>query len=408
MKILTVTPYYWPAFTHGGPTFSLYHLNKALARKGLDITVYTTDLDLNDRVPVNKEINTEGVKITYFSFTNLFKFIAHSGWQFSLPLTRALKKNLNNFDLIYISTVWNYSTAAAAYYSRLYRKPYCIAPRGMLYPDLFYKKIWKKGIYYWLILGKAMKNTAAIHYTTEDESQKTHSFFSLKNRSMIIPNGIDLSEFSCLSDRGKLSARYLHLKDKKVILFLGRINWKKGLDILVDAFARLARDSDDVHLLIAGGDEERYSRRVKRWIRKHGMNYADYALNHKDSEEKARVTFTGMLIGEEKLEAFRGSDIFVLPSYSENFALSVVEAMASRLPVVISNKVGLYNEIKRNNAGIIVETNAESLYQGIKLLLDNSDLKEEIAINGRKLAEEQYGIDKVADQMIEAFTQIIK
>ena len=114
-----------------------------------------------------------------------------------------------------------------------------------------------------------------------------------------------------------------------------------------------------------------------------------------------------MLTGREKLEVLAGSDIFVLPSYSENFGMAVVEAMACGLPVVISNKVGIYREVEENKAGIVVDPNAESLYKGIKLLLENPELKKEIAVNGRKLVEEYYDIDKVAERMIEAYEEIL-
>jgi len=407
MKLLTIIPNYWPAFLHGGPVISVHYLNRALVRKGIDVTVYTTNVDLAKKVPPNEEVNIDGVKVTYFRFSNLFEFIAPFGWQFSWRMTRALKERLKAFDLIYIVTIWSYPTIVAAYYSRLYRKPYVLAPRGMLYPETFFKKAWKKWPYYHLVVKKDLESASAIHYTTEDEAEKTQSFLGLNNHTIIVPNGIELSEFSDLPDREQLKVRYPYLKDKKTILFLGRVNWKKGLDILVKAYAMLTKDRKDLHLLIAGPDEKGYSEKVKRWIRKYKMSYIDFRLRGKDRKEDAQVTFTGMLTGKEKIEAYAASDVFVLPSYSENFGMTVVEAMACGLPVVISNKVGIYKEIERNKAGIVIDMNAQNLYQGIKLILENPNLREEIAINGRKLVEEYYDIDKVADKMIAAYQEIL-
>jgi len=393
MKLLIVTPYYWPAYLRGGPVISLHCLNRALASKGVDVTVYTTNVDLNNKVPVNKEADICGVKITYFAFTGLFDFIAGLGWQFSWQLTRALKQNIRSFDLIYIVTVWSYPAAIAAYYCKKYRKPYILTPRGMLYPDTFFKKVWKKRLYYRLILKQYIKGASAIHYTSEDEAEKTHPFLGLSNPKVVIPNGLELSEFRDLPDREKLKIRYPQLKDKKIILFLGRLNWKKGLDVLVKAYKMLTKDKADVHLLIVGGDEKGYGRKVKRWVNECGINY--------------QVTFTGLLTGKDKLAAYTGSDIFVLPSYSENFAMAVAEAMACGLPVVISNKVGIYREIERNNAGIIINTRPEDLYRAMKSLLENPALRKELALNGRKLAEECYDINKVAGNMIAAYQEII-
>jgi glycosyltransferase involved in cell wall biosynthesis len=384
-------PHYWPDFNYGGPVASVHSLNKALARKGIDITVYTTNVNLDDKVKVNQEIKIDAVKVTYFEFKKLFEFMGSAGWQFSLGMKEALKNNLKAFDLVYLVNVWSYPAAIAAYYSRLYGKPYIVVTSGMHYPDTFSKKAWKKTPYYHLVVKKILQGACAIHYTTEDEARKTNSFLRLKNRAIIIPNGVDMSEFSDLPDKERLRLRYPYLKDKKIILFLGRIHWIKGLDILLRAYAALIKEKDDVHLVIAGNDEAGYARKVKKWVRKYKMDY--------------RVTFTGLLMGKEKIEAYSGSDIFVLPSYSENFGMSVAEAMACGLAVVISDKVGIHNDIRRNKAGIIVQANAESLYQGVKLLLENPDLRKEIAFNGRKLVEECYDIDKVADKMIEAYSK---
>jgi glycosyltransferase involved in cell wall biosynthesis len=402
-----VIPAYWPTFHHGGPIFSVHNLNKTLAKKGINVSVYTSNLGLVDKVPTNQEINIDGVEVIYFGFTKLLDFIATPGWQFSLQMSEALKNNLKAFDLIYIINIWSYPATIAAYYSRLYKKPYILVPSGMLYPDTFYKKRWKKWLYYHLVVKKDLRGASAIHYTAEDEAEKTHSFLGLKNRTIIVPNGIDFSEFSNLVDREKLKMYYPYLKDKKIILFLGRIHWIKGLDILIKAYARLVKDRDDVHLLVVGNDEGGYIKKVKRWIREYGMDYVDYNSTDKDYTEDTKVTFTGMLTGKEKIEIYKGSDIFVLPSYSENFGMVVVEAMACGLPVVISDRVGIAKKIEQNNAGIIIDTNTEDLYRGIKLLLDNSALKKEIAVNGRKLAQDYYDIDKVADKMIKAYHEIL-
>lgn len=408
MKILAIIPKYWPAFQYGGPVIALHYLNKVLVKKGIDVTVYTTNADLNGVVPVNEKVNIDGVKVTYFGFENSFEFITKSGWRFSRQLTQALEKDLKIFDLIYIVTIWSYPTTVGAYYCRKYRKPYIIAPQGMLYPDLFYKKIWKKWPYYQLVIKKDLRDASAIHYTTEDEAEKTHLFLKLNNQTIIIPNGIDLSGFSGLPDKETFKIRYPHIRGKKIILFLGRINWKKGLDILVKAYAMLIKERADVHLLIVGGDETGYIKKVKGWLKQHRLNYIDYGLDDKSHTQDTQVTFTRMLSGKEKIEAYAGSDIFVLPSYSENFGVAVAEAMASGIPVVISNKVGIYKDVERNSAGIVIRPDSKSLYQATKLLLEDANLGKELAINARKLVEESYDIDKVADKMLRAFEEILR
>lgn len=399
-------PNYWPSFQFGGPIASVHCLNKTLAKKGIDVTVYTTNVGLDDKVPVNQEVNVEGVKVTYFGFTKWLEFMGTTGWQFSLQMRQALKNNLKAFDLVYIVNIWSYPAAIAAYYSRLYGKPYIVVPSGMLYPDTFSKKKWKKWPYYHLIVKKDLRSASAIHYTAEDEAKKTYPFLNLQNRTIIVANGIELSEFSGPIDKEGLETRYPYLKDKKIILFLGRILWIKGLDILIKSYAMIAGERDDVHLLIVGNDEGDYLKKVKKWLKRLRINYLDYASGEEGYVNGAKVTFTGMLTGKKKLEAYKGSDIFVLPSYSENFGMVAVEAMACGIPVIISNKVAICRETERNKAGIIINAESKNLYQGIKLLLEDPDLRKEIAVNGKKLVEKYYDIDKVADKMIEAYREV--
>lgn len=392
MRLLCVIPNYWPAFQYGGTVAAMHCLNRALAKKGIQISVYTTDLGLEGRVAVNQEQNLEGVKVTYFSFTKLFQFMGTAGWQFSRQMTRALKNNLQGFDAVFIVDIWNYPALAAAHYSRMYKKPYILIPSGMLYPYAFSKKIWKKWPYYYLVVKRDLKHAALMQYTTEDEKKKTHPFLALKNKAVVIPNGIDLLEFSNLPGREILRDSYAYLKDKKIILFVGRLRWIKGLDILVKAYVLLAKEMADVHLLIAGNDVGGFGKEVRRWVKQAGMNH--------------RVTFTGILNNREKLAAYAGSDIFVLPSYSENFGMVAVEAMACGLPAIISNKVGIYKEVEQNKAGIVIDTNAPDLYRAMKVLLENHDLREEIKVNAGKLVRENYDIDKVAGKMIRIYEEL--
>ena len=150
-----------------------------------------------------------------------------------------------------------------------------------------------------------------------------------------------------------------------------------------------------MYLVIAGEDDgDGYKDTVKKWIKNYDM--------------ENRVIFTGMISGYDKLSAFVDAEMFVLPSYSENFGMSVIEAMECGTPVVISDKVGISKEVEENNAGIIVKTNPESIYAGIKNLLDNSSLRRKIAENGKNMVKEYYDIDKVSDKMIKMYEEVLK
>jgi glycosyltransferase involved in cell wall biosynthesis len=182
------------------------------------------------------------------------------------------------------------------------------------------------------------------------------------------------------------------IKNKRVILFLGRIHWIKGMDLLARAYARLARERNDVHLLIVGPDEGGYEKKVRKWL--------------KDAGVLEQVTFAGMLEGKEKLEAFAGSDLFVLPSYSESFGMAVVEAMACGLPVIISNQVGIYKEVQRANAGLVVKSDSTDLYNALMRLLNNNKEAFDMGTRGMKFVKEKFDIESVTNRMIEAFKDI--
>ena len=394
MKILCVIPSYFPAFQFGGPVASVHYLNKALVKKGADVTVYTTNVGLAGKVSVNQEVDIDGVKVIYFKFSRIFEFVGPTGWQFSQPLTRALKRNLNNFDIVYLSAIWNYPTAITAHYCRKYKKPYIIAPRGVFYPYTFNKKIWKKLPYYKLISRKDLEFSAGIHYTTQDEFEQTHPFLRLKNdRLFIVPNGINLPEFKNLPPKSSFRERYPILKNKKVILFLSRLDWKKGLDLLAKAYGIVVKKRNDAYLVIVGEGQESFKKKVKRWFQKEGVF--------------DKTLFTGMFVDRQKLEAFAGSDIFILPSYSENFGMVVVEAMACGLPAIISDGVGIYREVNDSHAGIVVPCNPVRLAEAINNLLNNETLRQNIKENAQRLIREKFDINKVADEMLMRFKEVL-
>lgn len=387
MRILQVISSLAPG--SGGPPNAVLKLSFALARKGQEVTIFTTDADIKGRlnVPLGAPVNIKNVKIFYF----------HVQWTrnypFSLYLVKALKKYIPDFDIVHIHSLFRFSTLAASYYCQKYHKPYIIRTLGQVDPFLFRRHKLRKLLYFWFFECKNLQRACALHFTSEDE-KSWMKHLNLIFNSIVIPAGIDLEEFKDLPTYGTFRLKYPELKDKKIILFLSRITFKKGLDILVRSFANLAKEKDEVHLVIAGPDDEGYGKKVKNWLRKEGI------LN--------RATFTGMLLDKDKLAAFRDSDIFVLPSYSENFGMAIVEAMACGVPVVISNKVGIYSEINENRAGVVVECNEISIYEGIKSVLDNKNFAEELSFKGRKMVEEYYDIDKVADKMIEAYKEILK
>ncbi len=293
---------------------------------------------------------------------------------------------------VHITAIWNFPVSAGAYLSRKFKIPYIISPIGTLDPNVIkIKSYFIKKFYYNLISKRDIKGASTIHYTTEYEREKTQEYWGIKNQGFIIPRGIEIHKFEKSDER--IFNKIPFLRNKKYVLFLSRINWKKGLDILIPAFYEILKDFKDIYLVITGPDNEGYGEKVKKWVNDYGID--------------KNVIFTGPLYGEEKILILKNAEIFVLPSYSENFGMAVVEAMASGVPVLISDKVGIYKEVEKYNAGIITQTKMESVCKGIKILLENKDLRSQISESAKKLVKDHYDINKVADEMIKVYEEIL-
>ncbi len=281
----------------------------------------------------------------------------------------------------------------------LQKTPFICSPHGTFMQEAYKMKLFKrvkKDIFLKLLGKRILEKAKLIHLITEEEKRHFLQFFpEFEDKIRVVPNGLILSELEADLTKGDLLKKYPYLKDKKIILFLSRINWIKGHDLLIPAFAKLHSKMKEVHLIIAGKDDgDGYENEVRKLVEEYNLN---------DS-----ITFAGFVSGIDKLLLLYGSDIFVFPSYSENFGVAVVEAMACGLPVVISDKVGISNEIKANNAGIIVQTNIESIYEGIKRLLKDENLRKTISKNGKRLVMEYYNIEKVTDKIIEMYEEALK
>jgi len=386
MKVLQVVSSLAAGF--GGPSTAVWELCRELARQGEDVTIFTTDADTVGRMKIGLDtpVAIDRVKIFYFPLQGM------SNYKFSFPLARALKEMTGLFDIIHIHALFQFSTLVASYYCRRYNKPYIITPHGHLDPFNFKKRPWVKYTYLSLFDSFSLKKASAIHFTSEGEKQSAINLgFNLS--SVVIPLGINPEDFYQLPEYGSFRSKYPLLKDKKLILFLSRIHAKKGLDILTEAFGKLLEERDDIYLVIAGPDCDNYADKVKGWLsRKSALS---------------RVIFTGMLFGRDKLALFRDSDIFVLPSYSENFSLATVEAMACGLPVVVSDKVNIASEISGAGAGLVIATDHRQLASALRRLLDEAKLRQELGSRARELVKDRFTWENNTKALVKFYQSIV-
>ncbi|MGG0750481.1 glycosyltransferase [Priestia megaterium] len=376
------------ATRYGGPSQAIQGMTKSLANLGHQVTIFTTNQDGKGTldVPIGKSIYQDKVEFKYFPIQNP-KFFGTS-----LMMAKALKNEIRQFDIVHIHSLYLFHGAVAAYYCRKYNIPYIVRPHGTLDPFLYKRHRGRKAILEFLFENRNLKHAAALHYTTEEEWELAREFINNSN-GFVVPNGINLDNYYRPKSLNKLYDKYPEIKDKKVVLFFSRLNFKKGLDLLIDSFTQVAKQKEDVHLMIVGPDNEGYGAQVKEWIKENNID--------------DKVTFTGMLTGEEKLQALSVAEMFVLPSYSENFGISVIEAMIMGLPVIISNKVNIYRELLKCDAGEVVNCNSEELTRSILKLLDHTTYAQKLASNGEKMVKEYYQWSEVGKSLEKNYKSIV-
>lgn len=382
LRILHVSPSYFPAHTFGGPIQSVHILNKNLSQF-VDIEIFTTNAGLkkDKNIQPNKKTFLENIPITYFSFWGYEHF------NFSIPLFFQLLFKVRNYDLVHITAVWNFPVWAASFACRLFKIPYIISPRGTIYPETIQMGSSKfKKIYLKYIAFSFLKNASAIHYTADDEKNKVEKFLNLNN-GIVIANGISISENQTTLPFPEF------IPQMDYILFLGRIDKKKGLDILIPAFSEVCKSYPNLLLIIAGPDSNGYIKDVENCI--------------KTNQIEDKVILTGQILGNRKNQLFKHAKAFVLSSYSENFGMAVVEAMANNCPIVISNQVGIFDDIITFDAGIVTETTVNSVKNGILEVLNNSIKTNFNVKNALNLIKQKYEIGAVTNSFIDTYKNIL-
>lgn len=380
MRILQVVPTLSP--NYGGPSVSLIGLCKALARENLGVAIATTRT--NGKTAVESVIVHE--------FPRQFSFLLPRDFSYSQMLKEWLKKHLKQFDLVHVHTLFTYTSAQACRSARELNIPYILRPCGMLDPQCLEQSKLKKAIWMKLFERSNLDNAAAIHFTSDDE-RKAAGFLRLKAPNVVIPLGVDQSRLKEKANESPLDSRLKQFAGQKKILFLSRLHPKKGLDLLIPAIRAVAKKRDDFVFVLAGSGESQHEAEVLRLLCKTGIDQ--------------RTIVAGFMAVNEKWFVFSQSDLFVLPSYQENFGMAVAEAMAAGLPVVISDRVNIHHDVQAYKAGIVTKCDVQEIANAIETLLDNEAMRKEMGENGRRLVRDKFNWDVITPQIIKLYEQVL-
>jgi glycosyltransferase involved in cell wall biosynthesis len=379
MNILQIIPFFTPA--RGGSVVAPYNLSKHLAKRGHEVTIITTDFEL-DKGYIQ---SLDGVRVVPFHC------IANIGLMLISPKMKGLlKKEIKNFDVIHMHIFRSYQNIIAHQYAKKYGVPYILQAHGSVLP--FFQKQRLKKIFDSFFGYRILKDASKIIASTKIEAEQYKEMGVDEGKIEIVPNGIDLSEYENLPKRGDFRQQYSIRDDEKLILYLGRIHKIKGIDLLVKAFADLINELDDVRLVIVGPDDGFLST-LKRRI--------------KDLKIDDKILLTGLLPEKDKLRAYVDADVYVLPSVYETFPVTVLEACACGTPVIVTDRCGIANIINDNNVGYVVEYNKEQLQDAIFKILTNDELRRYLGGGGKTLVREKYSWDIVVEQLEKIYGDII-
>lgn len=378
MKVLHIVPTLNPQ--DGGTTTSVIDIASGLRSKGVDVTIATTDGEEKDKNTFFfKEVEREfDIEVICFR-ANLPK-----KWKKSNELSKWLDMNSSGFDVIHSHSVFCFPSIAASKYSAKYQVPHVISPAGMLDQWPMSQNKWKKKIYYHIFEKEGLELAKAIHTTSSDESKSINKLgFGHKVREISL--GLRNIQLENYENKCKVNSELR-------VLYLSRIHPKKRLIELVEAINYLGCKGYNVCLDIVGEGEKEYTEKVIQLV-------ANLKL-----EEK--IKFHGFLRGKEKRERFLEADLFVLPSFQENFGIAIVEAMSYGVPVIITSSMALADDVNNYGAGDVIPVNSKSSISNSIVKFFNEDYHKECSKNALRLVKERFDLDKTVCQMIDLYKSI--
>jgi glycosyltransferase involved in cell wall biosynthesis len=384
MKILCAIPYLGKSY--GGTSKVVTEIAQKLGSSYCDLDLITTNA--NDRelldVPLSIWLTNIDYRVKYFPCWHRSDLI------FSFSLIKWLFKNVTDYDLVHTNTIFSPLISLVHGICKLKKVPYIVTPHGMLEPWALSYKAAKKRYYYQLFEKPILQQANAIQTLASLEAEKVQNLGF--QQTVIIPNGIDRNEYQTLPNPQLFYQRFPNTRCQKLILFLGRIDPKKGLDLLAPAFAKAYQKFPDIHLIVAGPDSINFMPTATKYFQ--DANCAD------------AVTFTGMLKGELKLAALAAANIYVAPSYSEGFSMSVLEGMASGLPCIITTGCN-FPEAAMAQVAHVVNIDLESIANALINCLENPQQAKEMGSKARQFVFDNYTWDIAAKKLVKVYKHIL-
>lgn len=368
----------------GGPVAFATEAAEALGARGVDATLFATDLG---HVPTSGQwrrvqpdelpANAEHVDL------HLFPVSPPRRIAYAPSMSARLDRVAGEFDLVHIHSLWLFPQFAAQRAAQRAGVPYVVSPHGALDPYLRRRGRLRKALTDFAWQRRMLNNAAMLHITTAQEGELIADIAPRTPRE-IVPVGISTERLRAPGDAERFRRKHLGGRSGDIVLFLGRLTYKKGIDVLIRSFAHVTPEIRDATLVVAGPDDEHLRPHLEEIVRAEGL--------------ENRVVFPGPLYQEDRADAFAATAAWALSSYTENFGVAVMEALAVGLPTIVSTEVNLADAIRRSDAGVVAGLDPAEFGGALLDLLRDHALRAGLADRGQAFAA-AYDWSAVAPQL---------
>ncbi|MEA5466500.1 glycosyltransferase [Leptothoe sp. PORK10 BA2] len=390
LRVLHVIPSVSPV--RGGPSKAIFEMAASLQDShDTEVEIATTNDDGPDLldVPLNQKIFYNGVNVWFFPRFSP-KIAPVREFAFSFNLTKWLWENIQNYDLVHVHAIFSYPSTIAMAIARQKSVPYIVRPLGQLCEWSLAQSAQRKKIYLALAERKNLNGCNQVHLTSRQEQEEFNKL-DLKSSSFILPHGLNVSS-KIFDARNLLRAHFQLPTDEPVILFLSRIHPKKGLDYLIPALKSIA--DKRFTFILAGNGDPAYEEKVRELIHTNGL--------------QDRIIMPGFIEGRLKELLLQGSDIFALTSYSENFGVAVLEALAAGTPALVTPGVALAHEVKEHQLGYVVPQNNADIAKALCTYLESpAEAKNSLSRRASEFVSAHYSWTRIAKELNVIYQNIL-
>jgi glycosyltransferase involved in cell wall biosynthesis len=396
MKILYAVHGYKPAYKIGGPIHSVSAVAERLVRKGHEVTVFTTNSNLDEDldVPTNQAVYVDGVQVWYFNHREpmqkwlpFVSYLSKSiGFLYAPGMKTELERTVPSMDVVHTQMPFVYPTYAAGKTAIVHHKPFYYQQRGVFDPERLKFRGLKKKLYIRFVELPLMQKATKLIALTEAEVN-SYRALGVRTPCHIISNGIDVEDYSrTLEDSA--SSFFNISPDEIIILFMARLHPMKGADRLIQAFLMIQSKFPKAKLIMAGPDEWKIVNKFRQEIMSAGIG--------------DRVLFPGMVTGAIKQALLERANLFCLPSDAEGFSMAILEAMANKTAVLISPGCH-FPDVESANAGQVVLPSVDALTIALSSLLANEAQLKVMGENGYRLVKSKYNWDTIVDSLLSIY-----